>query len=40
MLLRNIGELRVGAIPRPVMAARLIVPEQLLRAGGCRGELP
>jgi hypothetical protein len=29
-----IGELRVGTSPRPVMATRLIVPEEPLRAAG------
>jgi acetamidase/formamidase len=39
-LLSIIGELRVGTSPRPVMATRLIVPEQQLRAAGWNGELP
>jgi amidase len=34
MLLSIIGELRVGTSPRPVMATRLIVPEEQLRAAG------
>jgi amidase len=40
MLLSIIGELRVGTSPRPVMATRLIVPEEPLRAAGWDGELP
>ena len=37
---REGGELRVGTSPRPVMATRLIVPEEQLRAAGWGGELP
>ena len=33
MLLSIIGELRVGTSPRPVMATRLIVPEEQLARG-------
>jgi hypothetical protein len=40
MLLSIIGELRVGTSPRPVMAIRLIVPEEQLPAAGWNGELP
>ena len=40
MLLSIIGELRVGTSPRPIMATRLIVPEEQLRAAGWNGELP
>jgi acetamidase/formamidase len=40
MLLSIIGELRVGTSPRPVMATRLIVPEEPLRTAGWSGELP
>ena len=40
MLLSIIGELRIGTSPRPVMATRLIVPEEPLRAAGWNGELP
>ena len=40
MLLSIIGELRVGTSPRPIMATRLIVPEEPLRAAGWSGELP
>jgi acetamidase/formamidase len=40
MLLSIVGELRVGTSPRPVMATRLIVPEEPLRAAGWNGELP
>jgi amidase len=40
MLLSVIGELRIGTSPRPVMATRLIVPEEPLRAAGWNGELP
>jgi len=39
MLLSIIGELRVGT-SRPVMATRLIVPEEPLRAARWRGGLP
>ena len=39
MLLSIIGELRVGTAPSPVMATRLIVPEEQLRAAGWNGEL-
>jgi hypothetical protein len=34
------GELRAGTSPCPVMATRLIVPEEQLRAAGWSGELP
>ena len=37
--LSTIGELRIGTSPRLVMATRLIVPEELLRAAGWNGEL-
>lgn len=40
MLLSIIGELRVGTSPRPVMATRLIVPTEPLRAAGWSDELP
>jgi acetamidase/formamidase len=40
MVLCIIGELRVGTSPRPVMATRLIVPEEQLRAAGWNGVLP
>jgi hypothetical protein len=40
MLLSIVGELRVGTSPRQVMATRLIVPEEPLRAAGWNGELP
>jgi len=40
MLLTIIGQLRVGASPRPVMATWLIVPEEPLRAAGRGGGLP
>jgi acetamidase/formamidase len=40
MLLSLIGGLRVSSSPRPVMATRLIVPEDPLRAAGWNGELP
>ena len=39
-LLSIIGKLRVGTSPQPVMATRLIVPEEQLRAAGWNGELP
>jgi acetamidase/formamidase len=32
MLLSIVGELRVGTSPRPIMAARIIVPERVLDA--------
>jgi len=32
MLLSVIGELRIGTSPRPVMAARLIIPQSVLSA--------
>ncbi len=34
MLLSIVGELRIGTSPRPVMAARLIVPGEVLAAAG------
>jgi amidase len=37
MLLGIIGELRVGTSPRPVMAARLVIPRAPLRAAGYAG---
>jgi acetamidase/formamidase len=40
MLLSIIGELRVGTSPCPVIATRLIVPEEPLRAAGWNGDLP
>jgi hypothetical protein len=40
MLLSIISELRVGTSPRPLMATRLIVPDEPLRAAGWNGELP
>ena len=40
ILLSTIGELPVGTSPRPVMATRLIVPEEQLRAAGWSAELP
>ena len=40
MLLNIIGELRVGTSPRPVMATRLIVPEEQLHAAFWNGEPP
>ncbi|HXG16692.1 MAG TPA: acetamidase/formamidase family protein [Calidithermus sp.] len=33
MLLSIVGELRIGTSPRPVMAARLIIPREVLDAG-------
>ena len=38
MLLSIVGELRIGTSPRPVMAARLIVPRETLIAAGWRGD--
>jgi len=32
MLLSIVGELRIGTSPRPVMAARLIIPQTVLTA--------
>jgi hypothetical protein len=40
MLLSIISELRVGTSPRPLMATRLIVPDEPLRAAVWNGELP
>ena len=40
MLLSIVGELRIGTSPRPIMAARLIVPRETLRAAGWSGEVP
>lgn len=37
MLLSIIGELRIGTSPRPVMAARLIIPKATLAEAGWRG---
>lgn len=37
MLLGIVGELRVGTSPRPIMAARLIIPRQVLRSAGYAG---
>ena len=34
MLLSIVGELRIGTSPRPVMAARLIIPRETLAAAG------
>ena len=36
MLLSIVGELRVGTSPRPVMAARLIIPGPVLRSAGMK----
>jgi hypothetical protein len=32
MLLSIVGELRIGTSPRPVMAARLIIPRPIVEA--------
>ncbi len=37
MLLSIIGELRIGTSPRPIMAARLIVPRNTLAETGWSG---
>ena len=37
MLLSIVGELRIGTSPRPIMAARLIVPRETLMETGWRG---
>lgn len=37
MLLSIVGELRVGTSPRPVMAARLIIPRSVLVSAGMKG---
>ncbi len=37
MLLSIIGELRIGTSPRPIMAARLIVPRKTLAETGWSG---
>lgn len=39
MLLSIVGELRIGTSPRPVMAARLIVPRETLTAAGWSGKV-
>ncbi len=39
MLLSIVGELRIGTSPRPIMAARLIVPRATLAAAGWSGTL-
>ena len=39
MLLSIVGELRIGTSPRPIMAARLIVPRETLAAAGWGGAL-
>ncbi len=39
MLLSIVGELRIGTSPRPIMAARLIVPRETLAAAGWSGTL-
>ncbi len=39
MLLSIIGELRIGTSPRPVMAARPIIPTRILADAGWRGNL-
>ncbi len=36
MLLSIVGELRIGTSPRPIMAARLIIPRQTLVEAGWR----
>ena len=37
MLLGIVGELRVGTSPRPIMAARLIIPREVLKSAGYAG---
>jgi len=37
MLLSIVGELRIGTSPRPIMAARLIVPRETLERTGWSG---
>ena len=37
MLLSIVGELRIGTSPRPIMAARLIVPRNILTELGWAG---
>lgn len=37
MLLGIVGELRIGTSPRPVMAARLMIPRQVLNDAGFKG---
>jgi amidase len=39
MLLGIVGELRVGTSPRPIMAARLIIDKDVLRAAGWDGNV-
>lgn len=39
MLTSIVGELRIGTSPRPIMAARIILPRETLRAAGWRERL-
>jgi hypothetical protein len=39
MLLGIVGDLRIGTSPRPIMAARLIVPKEVLRSAGWDGRV-
>ena len=39
MLLSIVGELRIGTSPRPIMAARLIIPTDTLKKAGWRGDV-
>ena len=39
MLLSIVGELRIGTSPRPIMAARIIIPRDTLKNAGFQGEL-
>lgn len=36
-MLLSLGELRVGPLPRPVMAAGIMMPRQILNDAGFRG---
>ena len=39
MLLGIIGELRIGTSPRPIMAARLIIPKEIMIDAGWTGDV-
>ena len=39
MLLSIVGDLRIGTSPRPIMAARLIIPTDTLKKAGWRGDV-
>lgn len=39
MLLGIVGDLRIGTSPRPIMAARLIISKEILKAAGWDGDI-